>query len=161
MLIHIEIANAFQFEIKSAVPCKALEHVIEKSDTCRHAVLPGSINIQAQRDLRLQRIALNRRHARRVRGLGRNSDLLNDVTHASSLSSSRTPRFHHLRGNIDEQHSEEHAPHNHKRCKVTRVLETVDAKKPNDPEQWDERRDHQSFAAAWHLIQTPALRWTS
>src|ERR1700758_5053773 len=100
MLIHIEIAGALQLEIETAVPREALQHVVEEANAGRDAVLACAVDIQTQRNFRLQRVALNRRDACNARRLWHCSDLFEDVAHRFSFYRPRTRRASRVRAAI-------------------------------------------------------------
>src|SRR4051794_32484111 len=59
MLVDIEVATSFEFEIKSAVFCEQFEHVVEEANSGRDFVSPRAIQPQMTSDLRLFRISLD------------------------------------------------------------------------------------------------------
>src|SRR5260370_27374905 len=60
MLVHGEIAARVHVEIKRAVPCHQLEHVVEEPDSGSNARLSAPIEIQLQAYVRLVCLAMNR-----------------------------------------------------------------------------------------------------
>ena len=66
--VDIQVADALQLQIESAMPRKQLEHVIEEADPRRNGIAALSIDIQSQGDLRLRRIALDDADALVVHG---------------------------------------------------------------------------------------------
>src|SRR6266852_3563600 len=59
MLIHVEIATRVHVQIKRAVPCNQLEHMIEEADSRGDARLSASIQIQLQANVGLACLAMN------------------------------------------------------------------------------------------------------
>src|SRR3954447_6985113 len=66
MLIDVEVAFACQREVKSTMPRKQIEHVIEEANARRDLVRPAPIYVEHQLDLRLRSIAFYRRFSHRV-----------------------------------------------------------------------------------------------
>src|SRR6202453_5496248 len=40
VLIHFQVAHGFELQIESTVPCKQLQHVVQKVDSSRNVVFP-------------------------------------------------------------------------------------------------------------------------
>lgn len=59
MLIDVEVALRFDCKIERAVTGDKIEHVIEKSDSGRYARFAASVDIQAQCDFCLVRLAMD------------------------------------------------------------------------------------------------------
>jgi hypothetical protein len=57
VLIHIEVAVAFEFEIEGAVACEQLQHVIEEANAGGDFVLPAAFNGEFDGDARLGGVA--------------------------------------------------------------------------------------------------------
>jgi hypothetical protein len=53
MLVHIEVAAGFEFQIESAVVREQLEHVIEETDSRRNLVSAPALNRERELDVRL------------------------------------------------------------------------------------------------------------
>ncbi len=60
VLIHIQIALAGEIQVERAVPCEQLQHVVEKPDARRDAVLALALDREPERDLGFGRIAVER-----------------------------------------------------------------------------------------------------
>jgi hypothetical protein len=59
MIVYLQIAATFDFQIEQAVAREQVEHVIQKRHARRDARLPASVQIQGDAHLRLLRLPLN------------------------------------------------------------------------------------------------------
>jgi len=59
MLVHVKIAVGVHLQIKRAVPCDQLEHVVEEADSGSDASLSASVQVQLQADVRFVGLAMN------------------------------------------------------------------------------------------------------
>ena len=53
MAVHMQIAFNLYGQIKQAMPCEALQHMVKKSDSRADVTFSGTVQIQGNSDIRL------------------------------------------------------------------------------------------------------------